>query len=75
MTNLMYTCFILKYVHYNPLHVSSLSCSLSGSWPLTERTIPDVASIQFNLLMGKVERELCIGWPLTGRTIPDAASV
>jgi len=21
MTNLMHTCFILQYVHYNPLHV------------------------------------------------------
>jgi len=31
MTNLMHTCFILQYVHYNPLHVSSITCSSSGS--------------------------------------------
>ena len=79
--------FILQYVYYNPLHVSSIICSSSGGWivlmqhlvsssqsvavrrtgwertaeqfslnlctgrPLTEGTIPDVASIQFNLLM------------------------
>jgi len=30
MTNLMHTRFILQYVHYNPLHVSSITCSSSG---------------------------------------------
>ena len=30
MTNLMHTCFILQYVHYNPLLVSSITCSSSG---------------------------------------------
>jgi len=30
MTNLMHTCFILQYVHYNPLHVSSITCSSSA---------------------------------------------
>ena len=26
------TCFILQYVFYNPLHVSSIICSSSGGW-------------------------------------------
>ena len=30
MTNLIHTCFILQYVYYNPLHVSSIICSSSG---------------------------------------------
>ena len=25
-------CFILQYVYYNPLHVSSIICSSSGGW-------------------------------------------
>jgi len=29
MTNLMHTCFILQYVNYNPVHVSSIKCSSS----------------------------------------------
>ena len=32
MTNLIHTCFILQYVYYNPLHVSSIIFSSSGSW-------------------------------------------
>ena len=33
MTNLMHTCFnLLQYVHYNTLHVSSITCSSSGDW-------------------------------------------
>ena len=32
MTDLIHTCFILQYVHYNPLHVSSTLCSSSGGW-------------------------------------------
>ena len=32
MTNLIHTCFIFQYVHYNPLHVSSTTCSSSGGW-------------------------------------------
>ena len=32
MTNLIYTCFILQYIYYNHLHVSSIICSSSGSW-------------------------------------------
>ena len=32
MTNLIHTCFILQYVNYNPLHVSSITCSSSGGW-------------------------------------------
>ena len=86
MTNLINTCFILQYVYYNPLHVSSFICSSSGGWivlmqrlvsslsvsggsvhrlrgnccylstcapdgHLLRVTIPDVASIQFILLM------------------------
>jgi len=78
MTNLIHTCFILQYVYYNPLHLSSIICSSSGGWivlmqhlvlsvsvsgyPVTRCTgapdghllrvtIPDAASIQFNLLM------------------------
>jgi len=31
MTNLTHTCSILQYVHYTPLHVSSIKCSSSGS--------------------------------------------
>jgi len=27
MTNLMHACFILQYVYYSPLHVSSVMCS------------------------------------------------
>jgi len=34
MTNLINTCFILQYVYYNPLHVSSIICSSSGGWIL-----------------------------------------
>jgi len=30
MTNLIHTCFILQYVYYDPLHVSSIICSSSG---------------------------------------------
>jgi len=30
MTNLIDTYFILQYVYYNPLHVSSIICSSSG---------------------------------------------
>ena len=30
VTNLMHTCFILQYVYYNPLHVSSIMCPSSG---------------------------------------------
>ena len=80
--------FILQYVYYNPLHVSSIICSSSGGWILLMQhlvsshsvrgrpvhrfetelqtssvstcapdghllrvTIPDAASITFNLLM------------------------
>ena len=32
MTNLIHTWFILQYVYYNPLHVSSITCSSSGGW-------------------------------------------
>ena len=32
MANLIHTCFNLQYVYYNPLHVSSIICSSSGSW-------------------------------------------
>ena len=32
MTNLIHTCFILRYVYHNPLHVSSIICSSSGGW-------------------------------------------
>ena len=28
MTNLIHTCFILQYIYYNPLHVSSIIFSL-----------------------------------------------
>jgi hypothetical protein len=30
MTNLIQNCFILQYVYYDPLHVSSIICSSSG---------------------------------------------
>jgi len=30
MTNLTHNCFILQYVYYSPLHVSSIICSSSG---------------------------------------------
>ena len=30
ITNLIHTCFILQYVYYNPLYVSSSLCSSSG---------------------------------------------
>ena len=32
MTNLIHTCFVLQYVYYNHLHVSSIICSSSGGW-------------------------------------------
>jgi len=28
----MHTYFILQYIYYNPLQVSSIICSLSGGW-------------------------------------------
>ena len=28
----MHTCFILQYVYFNPLHVSSIICLSSGGW-------------------------------------------
>jgi len=27
MTNLIHNCFILHYIYYDPLHVSSIMCS------------------------------------------------
>ena len=32
MTNLIYSCFILQYVYYDPLHVSSIICSKHVEW-------------------------------------------
>ena len=32
MTNLIHTCFILQYVYYNPLHISSIICTSYGGW-------------------------------------------
>jgi len=71
MTNLMHTRFILQYVYYNPLHVSSILCSSSGGWivlmqhlvsPSQSVTIRctswERTALQFSL-------NLCTGWPLT----------
>ena len=84
MTNLMQICFTLQYVHYNLLHVSSITCSSSGGLDFT-----DVASGIVLLVSGRlvhrlrenstlsqpVHLNLCTGRPLTERTIPDTASM
>jgi len=56
MTNLMHTYFILQYVHYNPLHVSSITCSSSGGWTvLMQRLVSSSQSVAVR----------CTGWERT----------
>jgi hypothetical protein len=50
------TWFILQYVHYNPLHVSSITCSSSGGWIVLMQHL--VSSSQSVALR-------CTGRPLT----------
>ena len=69
MTNLMHTCFILQYVHYNPLHVSSITCSSAGGMNCIDAASGITLPVSRRLL------NLCTGRRLTGRTIPDAASI
>ena len=72
MTNLIHTCFILQYVYYNPLHVSSIICSSSSGgfncidaasgivtlsqWPSGAQVERELSEFSLNLLTG---------WPLT----------
>jgi hypothetical protein len=61
MTNLMHTCFILQYVHYNPLHVSSITCSSPGRWiVLMQHLVPSLSFSGHPV-------HLCTGWPLIER--------
>ena len=53
MTNLMHTCFILQYVHYIPLHVSSITCSSSGGW---------IALMQHLVSSSQSAAIQCTGW-------------
>ena len=69
MTNLMHTCFILQYIRYNPLHVSSITRSSSGCLNCI-----DAASGMVLSASGRPVH-LCTGRPLTESTIPDAASI
>ena len=76
MTNLIHTCLILQYVHYNPLHVSSIICSSSGGMICIDAASGIVYLSKWPS-GAQVERELnlCTGRPLTERTIPDTASI
>ena len=73
--------FILHYVYYNPLHVSSIICSSSGGWIiLMQHLVPSSRSVAVRCTGWERTAEqfslnLCTGRPLTERTIPDAASV
>ena len=74
MTNLMHTCFILQYVHYNPLHVSSITSSSSGGLNCIDAA-PGIVFPVIGCTVNRFSLNLCTGKPLTGRTKPDSASV
>ena len=48
MTNVMHICFILQYIYYIPLHVSSIICSSSGGWTvLMQHLVSSSQSVAF----------------------------
>ena len=61
MTNLIHTSFILQYVHYNPLHVWSITCSSSGGWTvLMQHLVSSSQSVAVR----------CTGWERTKKSPP-----
>ena len=66
MTCWIHNCFILQYVYYNPVHVSSIVCPSSGGWIVLMQHLVSSLSVSGRPVHLRENcLNLCTGRPLT----------